>query len=141
MKKFCILFLTAIVFTTFAKCFAQDVQPGSVKENPDLTAVFNYTEAALEQSIESNNVMFYVKNLNNAEKIEAFQNKASVYAEYFTISLSDSEDKGVKQCKVDFKNNDAKMNILFRFFISNQIKKVDYNGTKVKTEEFFRGIM
>jgi hypothetical protein len=106
----------------------------SAQNKTTYTAVFNYDQAALNKAVESKAVEFTVNSVNSAQAKE-MEKTAKFYVTSFDTKLEPANGNMV--CKVSLKQ-DNQMKILYRFFVSNNIKDVVFNGEKISAESFFK---
>ena len=128
MKKFIALFSLLSLFLVAATSHAQN---NAVAHN----ATFNYDQAKLDEAVKANAVEFTINGLSDAQ-VKDMEKKASMYATHFDVKFSGAKDRVVK---VTFKpTGNMGMKMLYRFFVSSDIKEVTYNNTKMPASDFFK---
>ena len=125
MKKYVALFSFLSLFLV--------ALTGSAQNNAVYHATFNYDQAALDNAVKSKGVEFTLGNLSDPE-VKALEKKAAVYAHLFDVKFSGTADRSIQ---VTFKDK-GDMKMMYRYFISCNIKEVTYNNVKMPAQDFFK---
>jgi hypothetical protein len=128
MKRYIALF-------SFLALFLASIT-GSAQNSTSYHATFNYDQAMLDDAVKSKGVEFTLSNLSD-EEVKELEKKAAVYSNMFDIKFSGTSDRLVK---VSFKEK-GEMKMLYRFFISANIKDVTCNNVKMPALDFFKAWM
>lgn len=125
MKKHIALFSFLSLFLVSIAVSAQNA--------PAYSAEFKYDQAQLDEAVKAKGVEFTLTDLSAAE-IKEMEKKASYYTQYFTVQFNGTKDKTVK---ITFTEK-GEMKMLYRFFVSSNIKEVVYNNSKMPASDFFK---
>lgn len=122
-----------IAFFSLLSLFLISVAASAQNNTTAYNATFNYDQAQLDQAVKAKGVEFTLAALSDAE-VKEMEKKAAYYTQYFDVKFSGTNEKTVK---VTFTEK-GDMKMLFRFFVSSNIKEVTYNNAKMPASDFFK---
>ena len=126
MKKYIALF-------SFLSLFLVSLTASAQNNNTAYSALFNYNQAQLDEAVKAKGVEFTLANLSDAE-VKEMEKKAALYTKHFDVKFSGAKDKTVKVTFTD----KGEMKMLYRFFVSSNIKEVTYNNATMTASDFFK---
>lgn len=132
MKKILLILISILAFG-HSDIFAQNTAS-------DVVAVFSGNIAALDKEIESKTITFTLKKLDETSRTN-FEDKAQKYSNYFMIYYPTVRESKTSQVYVLTLINKSEIKMLNRLFVSANINKIEFNGTKMTREEFFQPYM
>jgi len=133
MKKSTLFLFTIFILGSVNMIFAQAI-------TSDVIASFNGNQTSLDKEVLSKTVTFSLKNLDETSRAN-FESKAQNYSKYFMIYFPTIRESATSQVYVLTLINKSEIKMLNRLFVASNISKIEFNGTTMTREDFFKPYM
>lgn len=128
MKKILIGFFTLVI-----TALAWGQTPGQ-----PIHAEFRYNQQSFQQAIQSNSILLTLSDLpDEGPSMDYLTKTINWYKDIYTLTIGPLKSNGERDCEIRFVKNNVRVGVLSRLFVANNISELLFDGTKLKSEQFF----